>query len=165
MDTILDYLQRLRDHAVEYVVVGGVAAILHGSSHVTEDLDICAPLDEQNLRRILDALRDLHPRFRMHPNHPPLFDDVQRLIGFRNLNLMTDWGILDILGEITGIGSYEEVSRHTTDVQLGQITVRILDLPSLIRAKRETKRPKDLRAVPELEFILRQSQSPKNTEG
>jgi hypothetical protein len=138
------------------VVVGGVAAGLHGSTRGTLDLDVCAPLDEANLRRILDALRDLHPRFRMHPAKPPLYDDVSRLIGFRNLNLDTDWGVIDILGEITGIGGYAEVAKHAVEMDVSGLVVRVLDLPALIESKRAVGRRKDLEDVLVLEYIRKQ---------
>jgi hypothetical protein len=60
-------LQRLSDAGIEFVVVGGVAAVLHGSSLVTRDLDVCAELSSQNLRKLRDALRDLHPVHRIGP--------------------------------------------------------------------------------------------------
>ena len=157
MDSTLDFLKRLNEHGVEFVVVGGVAAILQGSTHITQDLDVCAPLDEANLTRIINALRDLHPRFRMHPSKPALWEDAKRMAGFRNLNLDTDWGVLDILGEITGLGDYAAVATHCTEVTLKGLKVRVLDLPALIESKRAVHRPKDLMMLPELLFILEQS--------
>ena len=153
MGTILEFLQRLNDHGVQFVVIGGVAAILHGSATTTEDLDVCAPLDEPNLVRIQAALRGLHPKFRMSPRLPPLFEDVKDLVGFRNLNLITDWGVLDILGEVTGVGAYGEVLKESVEVKLDDSSVRILKLPALIQAKTAANRPKDRGIIPVLKFM------------
>lgn len=159
MASIPQFLQRLSEHGVEFVVVGGVAANFHGSTHGTLDLDVAAPLDEPNLRRIVAALCDLHPKFRMHPSKPALFD-VERLVGFRNLNLDTDWGVIDILGEISGVGTYADVVQNAVSMRLGVLVVRVLDLPALIQAKKTANRPKDLHVLPELEYILQQRQQP-----
>ena len=163
MNTIQDLIKRLHEFKVEFVVIGGVAAVLHGSAHVTVDLDVCSPLDEQNLQRIIDALRGLNPRFRMHPSKPPLYEDVKQLIGFFNLNLDTDWGILDILGEVTGVGFYADVAKHTVETSLAGFNIRILDLPALIQAKHAAHRLKDLRMIPELEFLMEQ-RKPRSDE-
>jgi len=162
MATIQQLLKLLNDHSVEFVVVGGVAANIHGSARATFDLDVCSPLDEPNLKRIVDALQDLHPKFRMHPAQPPLFD-VDRLIGFRNLNLTTDWGVIDILAEVTGVGAYQDVLKHSVEMTVYGLAIKILDLSALIDAKRAAGRPKDLHALPELEFIL--SHTPKPGAG
>ncbi len=102
MASTLDILKRLRNHGVEFVVVGGMAGVLHGSSMVTEDVDVCAPLDRQNMVKILAALAGLNPRFRMNPQRPPLPDNPDRLAGFKNLYLVTDFGQIDFLSEKTG---------------------------------------------------------------
>lgn len=166
MATILDLLKRLHEHGVEFFVIGGVAAVLHGSAHVTVDLDVCAPMTETNFQRIIDALDGLNPKFRMRPDRPPFFREARRLaeFGFRNLNLETDWGILDILGEVPGVGAYAELQESTVETPLGSITVRVLDLATLIKAKYAAKRPKDLRMIPELEFLLR-NRNPNSQDG
>lgn len=157
MVSIPQILKRLNDHGVEYVVVGGAAATMHGSARGTLDLDICSPLNRANLQRILDALRDINPRFRFHPAKPALWDDVDRLVSFRNLNLETDLGPLDILGEITGIGGFEEVARQVISMDLGGSTIRVLNLAALVEAKRAVGRRKDLLALPELERLRDQT--------
>ncbi len=97
MDTTQELINRLLSSGVEFVLVGGMAGIVHGSSVVTEDLDICAPLSEENLKKLLTALSSLHPRWRMRPNLPPLTNDPIELTGFKNLYLLTDAGQLDVL--------------------------------------------------------------------
>lgn len=151
MDSILQILKRLNDHQVDFVVVGGVAAALHGSVRVT--VDVFAPLDEANVSRILDSLRGTNPKFRMHPNKLPVPDDPARLRGFRNLCLDTDIGIVDILGEVTGIGTFQEARARADLMDVGGFTLRVLDLEGLIVAKKAAGRRKDREAVIELELI------------
>jgi hypothetical protein len=153
MGSTLDLLIRLIRVEVEFVVVGGVAGVLHGSSLVTQDIDVCAPLTRENLARILSALRDLSPRFRMTPEKRALPEDVATLVGYRNLYLITDWGQIDILSEITGIGDYPEVARHAIHVSIGGADCRVLALDTLIQAKKALNLPKDRQAILELEAI------------
>ena len=153
MASTLDLLKILTSHEVEFVVVGGVAGVLHGSRLVTQDVDVCAPLTLENLTRILASLAGLNPRFRATPDNRPLPFNPAALVGYKNLYLMTDFGQLDILSEITGVGSYEEVSSHSITVDLAGAGCRVLDIDTLIRAKRALNLPKDLQAIIELEAI------------
>ena len=153
MASTLDLLKRLDDHQVKYVLVGGMACVVHGSQVVTQDVDICAPLTQDNLSRLIVALAGSHPRFRMTPDLRPLPDDAEKLAGFKNLCLVTDLGQLDVLSEITGVGDHSEVERHTIVVDLQGIQCRVLDLDTLITAKKAMTSPKDRQAVIELEAI------------
>jgi hypothetical protein len=103
MASTLDLLKRLNDHQVEYVLVDGMACVIHGSLVVTQDVDICAPLTLENLSRLLAALAGVHPRFRTDRDLRPLPDEPEKLEGFKNLYLITDLGQLDVLSEIAGV--------------------------------------------------------------
>ena len=146
-------LQRLNDHGVEFVIIGGVCGVLHGVSLVTFDLDICCPFSTTNLRRIESSIKDTHPHHRLAGNKLPLelTDDLcERL---KNLYLQTDIGVLDCLSEVSGIGSYEEVVKQS---QLHRMTFgeyRILTLDGLITAKEAVGRDRDLAAVKQLRSI------------
>jgi hypothetical protein len=156
MDSTLgrfQFLKKLTDAGVEYVVIGGVAAILHGSARMTLDLDVCCSLAEPNLSRILTALRGSNPRHRMRPDKLPMPDDPDQLRGFRNLYLATDLGVIDFLTEVTGLGEYSDVLRVSELVDVDETTCRVLNLDALIIAKRAANRPKDRLAVVELEVI------------
>ena len=146
-------LKRRSEHGVEFVVVGGIAATVHGSVRFTADLDVCAPLDQANITRIINALRGLNPRFRFRPDKMRMWEEPERFVDFKNLNLVTDWGVLDILGEVSGVGTYKQVSALSTPAELGGIVCHVLDLDALIAAKRAANRPKDRPAVAELELI------------
>ncbi len=153
MASTLDLLRRLTDRRVDFVIVGGVACVMHGCSLVTEDVDVCAPFTETDMQALLDALHGLHPRWRMTPARPPLGQTAQQLATHQNLYLVTDLGILDVLGEISGVGDFAQVNRHAIETHFGDVRCRVLDLPALIRAKRALGRPTDIRAAIELEAI------------
>lgn len=155
MASTLEILRRLNQHEVEYVLVGGMAGVLYGSSLVTEDVDVCTPFEPKNLAKIVSALGDLNPRHRTNPNHPPMALKAVDLAGFKNLYLITDLGQIDLLSEISGVGGYPEVSRHSIAANLRDLVCKVLDIDSLIRARRAVGRPKDLQAVAELEVIRR----------
>ena len=153
MASTLDLLKRLSDHQVEYVLVGGMACVVHGSQVVTQDVDICAPFTQVNLSRLLAALAGAHPRFRMARDLRPLPDKPEELEDFKNLYLVTDLGQLDVLSEIAGVGGHSGVEQHTIQVDLEGIQCRVLDLDTLITAKSAMNSPKDRQAVMELEAI------------
>lgn len=153
MASTLDLLKRLADHGVECVLVGGMAGVVHGCGLITEDIDVCAPMSPENLTRLLTALKGLHPRHRMRPDRLPLPEDPARLHGFKNLYIETDLGQIDVLGEIAGLGAYDEVAGHAVTVDLDGRSCRVLSIDSLIQAKRAMGRPQDLRAVQLLEAV------------
>src|SRR4051794_18577016 len=111
MPTFLSLIPRLRDAGVEFVIIGGVAAITHGSSRITFDLDVVSPMNLDNLKKLVGALQDLQPKFRMRPDLPVVTPDNHNLKGIKNLYLMTSNGPLDVLGYVEGVGDYEEVAK------------------------------------------------------
>jgi len=164
MASTLDFLKLLSAYDVEYVVVGGVAGVLHGSQLLTEDVDICAPLTIANLEKILAALRGLNPRFRMSPDRRPLPDDPSQVVGLKNLHLSADLGQIGILSDITGVEDYSELCKHTIAVHLGGVRCRVLDLDTLILAKSALDSPKDRYAVLELKAIRERIQGRKSPD-
>jgi hypothetical protein len=164
MTPTLQILKRLNDAGVEYVVVGGVAAVLHGAELLTKDLDLCAPLNVDNLARIRAALDALHLRYRMLPDLPVVPEHLWQLPDLRNLYLLTDLGIIDILGEMSGVGAYQDALRQSDEYDFGEGVIgRLLNLDALIDAKRAAAREKDLRHIEILEAIRnqRRKQSPQ----
>ena len=145
-------LTRLSEAKLRFVVVGGYAAVAHGSTVLTQDMDICMPFDEKNLTVLLRALSDLNPVHRMSPARPP-FDESALGSSWMNLYLDTDWGQLDCLGEVRGVGGFEEVLHQSQEVELGDATIRLLGIDALIRAKEAMQRPKDREAVVQLRAI------------
>ena len=153
MASTLDLLKRLSEYNVAYILVGGMACVVHGSQVVTQDVDICAPLTPENLSRLIAALVGFNPRYRMTGDLRPFPDVPEALSGFKNLYLITDLGQLDVLSEITGVGEYSQVKRHTIQVDLEGTPCRVLDLETLIAAKRAMNSHKDRQVAAELEAI------------
>jgi hypothetical protein len=130
-----------------------MAAAAHGSSVVTEDVDICIRFDLPTLTRLLSALRGSQPRQRMQPERSALAEDPAAYVGWRNLYLVTDEGQLDLLSEISGVGSLDALLRGAAALDLGGFECRVMGVEDLICAKRTLGRPKDLRAALELEAM------------
>ena len=164
MTSTLDLLQRLHDAGFHMVIVGGVAGAAHGSSFTTTDLDVSAPLDSDNIARLLAALAGLNPRWRMQPTLPPIPQDPAGYAGFKNLYIRTTLGDLDVLGEIAGIGAAAAVEANSEWRDFAGIRCRVITLDALIRAKRALGRPKDLAVATELEAIRGRHQSSRGEE-
>ena len=147
----------LSNAGVRFVVVGGVAATLHGLNYVTFDLDFCYARDKDNLSRIINALSPLNPRLRGAPVGLPFrFDEITLRNGL-NFTLTTDIGDLDLLGEISGLGDFATVSTMAVPVELFGRSFLVLTLAALIASKKAAGRLKDLQALPELEALLEAS--------
>jgi len=146
-------LAALRAARVDFIVVGGVAATVHGSARLTSDLDVVYSRDPANLGRVVQALARLYPYPRGAPKGLPFVWDPRTLEAGLNFTLATGLGDLDLLGEITGGGTYADLLPHAFEVNLFGTPTRVLDLPTLIRTKRAAGRPKDFESVAELEAI------------
>ena len=147
-------LELLIDHDVEFVLVGGLAASAYGSPQLTQDVDICINLSLENLILLKKALKTIRPVHRMPPSKPPFNDDIERLETFRNIYLSTEYGQLDCLGEIMGIGSFKETLENSSEIEIRGKPCRIITLEALIKAKESLGRPKDKEAVVILKALL-----------
>ena len=145
---------------VEFVVVGGLAAVVHGSAYVTNDVDVCYGRSAANMERLCGALSRVHPALRGAPRDLPFRLDPQTVAAGLNFTLDTDLGALDLLGEVQGLGGYPQVTGQSEEVELFGHSVRVLTLEALIRAKRAAGRKKDLLLLPELEALLELRQPP-----
>jgi hypothetical protein len=154
-------LLRLQQHQVEFVIIGGVCGIMHGLTLVTTDLDVCCRFVPENLYRIQAAVKDLHPYHRLAANQLPL-ELTDELCGrLKNLCLQTDWGKLDCLGEVAGVGDYETVLRHSVLFKLSYGEFRILNLDAVIASKETVGREHDMAAVRQLRAIRERLQAQK----
>lgn len=151
-------VQALTDAGVEFVLIGGWAAILQGSMRTTRDLDVCYGRTAENHRRLAAALAPYRPRLRDLPENSPFVWDAATLKNGTVFTLTTALGSIDLLAEVAGIGGYEEVKAASKLVEAFDRRVWTLDLPGLIAAKRAAGRPKDLQALPELESLLEATQ-------
>ncbi len=146
-------LHALADRDVKYIIVGGVAAAIHGGARATYDLDIVYSRTPDNMGRLVDALAPYHPYLRGAPPGLPFQWDTATLARGLNFTLTTSLGDIDLFGEITGGGSYDALLPHSIPVPVFGIQSRCLTLERLIAVKRAAGRPKDLDAIAELEAI------------
>lgn len=154
MQNLAELTRRLVAAEVEFVLVGGFAAIAHGVIRSTLDVDICCRFSEENLMRIQRAVADLHPVHRPRTDLPLKLTPAQ-CASLKNLYLKTDLGILDCLSEIKAVGNYDEVSKHAIELELPIGKCRVIDLDTLIVAKQAMGRDHDRITVRELKEIKR----------
>ncbi|MBI3457308.1 MAG: hypothetical protein HY002_16140 [Candidatus Rokubacteria bacterium] len=147
----------LAQAGVEYIVVGGAAATAHGSARLTQDLDVVYRRSEDNVRRLVSALAPHKPYLRGAPPGLPFQWDTRTIRRGLNFALTTEVGAIDLLGEITGGGTYEDLLPHCVSIKLFGITCQCLGLARLIQVKRAAGRPRDLDAIAELEAILEET--------
>lgn len=146
-------LARLRDHDVDFILVGGVAATVHGSTRLTQDLDIVYDRSGKNLERLIAALEPLDPYPRGAPPGLPFEWSTHTLRAGLNFTLTTSLGDLDLFGEITGGGAYDDLVEETVPIEIFGLELRCLSLDGLIETKRAAGRPRDFEAIAELEAI------------
>lgn len=138
-----ELLRLLNRHRVRYVVIGGLAAILHGSPSVTRDTDICHARDAENLVRLADALREVNARLRGAPAGLPFRLDTKTLANGDSFTFTTDVGSLDILATPAGTNGYDDLVRTSESVSAFGEEFAVASLDDLIRMKRAAGRPKD----------------------
>jgi predicted nucleotidyltransferase len=146
-------LGALVENGVEFILVGGVAATVHGSSRLTSDVDVVYRRSPENIATLAAALAPLEPSLRGAPPGLPFRLDTETIRHGLNFTLSTRAGALDLLGEITGGGGWEQLADHTIEVELFGLSCKCLDLDTLIAVKRAAGRPRDLETVAELEAV------------
>ena len=146
-------LHLLERHRVQFIIVGGVAASLHGSARSTQDLDVVYEPSAENRRRLVAALRGHRPYLRGAPPGLPFVWDEETIRRGLNFTLETDLGDLDLLGEIAGGGGYDDLRAHSIEFEAFGLRLLCLDLDTLIRVKQAAGRVRDLEAVAELRVI------------
>ena len=155
-DNLKLLLERLLKHEIDFVLAGGLAAVVHGSPAVTQDIDICVAINETQVQKLRTALRDLSPKHRMNPNFKPSFLEYpEKLEGVANIYLETNLGVLDILSELKPVGSFERISQNAITVSLYGHTCKVISLDDLIAIKETMTRPKDKEALGHLREIRR----------
>jgi predicted nucleotidyltransferase len=138
---------------VDFVVIGGIAAIIHGSARATYDIDVCYDRSRENVERLCRVVGPWKPRLRGAPEGLPFAFDPPTVVAGLNFTLSTDVGDLDLLGELPGVGSWKEVVRRSMSVEIAGSSVQVLTIDALIDSKRAAGRKKDVEAVLELEAL------------
>jgi hypothetical protein len=137
-------------HRVDYVLIGGLAATLHGSSALTNDADICPDPSPANLERLAAALREMKARVRSEaePDGVAFSADPEFLRRTRLVNLTTRFGDFDIAFQPAGSQGYEDLVRRAIDLEIDGTVVRVASLADIIRSKEVANRPKDRATLP-----------------
>ena len=150
---IFDVLDR---HGVRFVLIGGLAAILHGASHLTTDVDVVPMEARENLDRLSAALKELHARIRVtgEAEGVPFDHSAESLARVRVWNLQTDAGDLDITFEPSGTRGYDDLRRDAVSSRLRSGAVTVASLADVIRSKEAADRPRDRAALPGLRAVL-----------
>jgi hypothetical protein len=150
----------LARHGVRYVLIGGFAAVIHGSPYVTTDVDVVPDADPANLARLSAALDDLHARVwtEDEPSGPPFDHDATSLAAGSMWNLVTDRGRLDITLEPSGTAGYDDVARDAVHLVILGTEVDVASLADVIRSKEAASRDKDHLVLPVLRRILAETE-------
>jgi nucleotidyltransferase AbiEii toxin of type IV toxin-antitoxin system len=148
-------LRALAASRVDFVVIGGVAAILHGSARNTFDLDICFANDPDNLEALGSTLVGLQAQLRGVPEPVPFVPDAASLRRIDVLTLSTTAGDLDVLRVPSGAPRYDVLRAHADRFDVGGFEVHVASIEDLIAMKTAAGRAKDLGDIEELEAILR----------
>jgi predicted nucleotidyltransferase len=156
-------LRALTEGGVEFIVVGGVAATVHGSARLTRDIDVVYRRKRSNIDRLVAALTPYQPYLRGAPPGLPFRWDALTIDRGLNFTLVTQLGDIDLLGEIVGGGGYDALLPSTTVLRVFGIECRCLNLDRLIEVKRAAGRPKDFEAIAELEAIREERQRDDST--
>jgi hypothetical protein len=147
-------LRALTRYEVDFLVVGGIGAVLRSAPVNTFDLDIVHCTEPANIVRLLAALEELDAYYRLQPARR-LRPNLTHLASPGHQLLMTRYGPVDVLGAIGNGRRYEDLLPHAGEMDLGDgLRVRVLDLETLIATKEETGREKDLAALPQLRSAL-----------
>jgi hypothetical protein len=152
----------LARHKVEYVLIGGFAAVAHGAPHITNDIDITPKDDSENLARLSAALTDLGARVRGDHEGRETFEfrhDAASLRRQAVLNLTTNAGNLDISAVPSGTGGYKDLKRDAIEITVDGVRVLVASLADVIRSKEAANRPKDRTALPVLRRLLEQQRA------
>jgi predicted nucleotidyltransferase len=150
-----EILQRLTARGVDFVVVGGIAAVLHGSARNTFDLDICFATDRANLDALGEVLVGLDARLRGVADEVPFVPDGEMLRKVTLLTLSTSAGNLDLLAIPPGAPPYKRLRRNADRFDLGGFVVNVASIDDLIAMKETAGRPKDQLDIAELKAIGR----------
>jgi len=157
----------LERHGVQYVLIGGLAAVLHGSPLPTLDADVCPSRDPQNLERLAAALEDLDARIRTadDPDGVRFPRDSAFLGGIELLNLVTRLGDLDLALTPAGTRGFAELASRALAMTIRGVTVRVAALEDVIRSKEAANRPKDHRSLPVLRQLLEEVRKRRGGSG
>lgn len=138
---------------LDFVVIGGFAAVLHGCDQSTRDVDICLVLSPENVQNLRAILAPLHPKIRTSKEKLSFLEHPHQLNNLTNLHLETDFGILDLVSHVQAVGDYYDVLKNAKTIQLYGHECHLIDIDDLIRCKKSLAGHRDLAVAEELEAI------------
>lgn len=156
---LVDFIPLLFHGGVKFILIGGAAAMIHGLGRATYDVDVVYARDEKNCRKLVDLLQPHQPYLRGVPRGLPFRWDLQTIQAGLNFTLTTTLGDIDLLGEVTGGGKYEDLLPHTAEVEFSGARCRLVKLEKLIYLKRAAGRTKDLEMLAQLEALLEEREA------
>lgn len=157
MQNLNNLLKVLLDNDIDFVLVGGFASALYGSTMVTRDIDVCYACTHENIKTLRAILKDLNPVHRQTPQKLSFIEIPEKIEGANGFYLHTDLGPLDILNQITGVGDFERVKSKAIEIQVFGHKCKVISINDLIDAKKALGRNKDLLVVQELEEIKKKN--------
>jgi hypothetical protein len=146
-------IKSLNAEKADFVTVDGLAVSIHSTGYITTDFDFCYLRTKKNLKKIVATFARFKPHPRGFPEDLPFVWYEQTLQNGTNFTLKTEIGDIDLLGEVSGIGSFAAVEKESILIMIYDCEVKILTLDGLIKAKRAAGRAKDLLVLPELEAL------------
>lgn len=152
--SLLGMVARLTEARAQFVVIGGLAARAHGSPRITEDLDVCYNPTPDNIRVLAQVLAGWKAYLRGVERGLPWVMDERSFRTTPIMTLTTDQGDIDVMDRVQGVGEFAEVWQNSSELAFEGLRFRVLDLAALVKAKKATRRAKDMSQLPELEALL-----------
>lgn len=157
MQNLQSLLKFLVKSPIDFVIIGGFAAVLHGCNQTTRDIDICLVLTPEQIQSLREILKPLHPKLRTIPEKPSFLTHPQDLSDVKNLYLETDLGILDIVSNVEAVGNFYDVLKNAKEIELYENPCHVMSIDDLIKSKKALGRHRDLVIVEELEVIRKEN--------
>lgn len=154
--TLEDVVRILDAKGVQFIVIDGWAAIVHGVARSTNDVDVVYSRDAKNIACVAEAMKDIHPYPRGAPKGLPFRWNAKTIRAGLNFTLTTDRGDIDLLAEVPGGGTYDLLLPNSRQFTALGITCRVVSLEKLIELKRAAGRPKDFETISELQVLLQE---------
>jgi predicted nucleotidyltransferase len=152
-------------HGVDFVLIGGMAGIARGSNYPSFDLDVAYSRSRANIRRLVSALEEIGVRPRGAPADVPFQLDERTIENGANFTFVTPFGDLDVLADVAGIRSYDDLAAESEEKDLFGLPVRVASLDDLIAMKSAANRPKDRNMLEEYVVLADRIKRPEKKKG
>lgn len=156
-------LEGLIEAGVEFILVGGLAAVVQGAPVTTMDVDIVHNRSSENVAKLLAFLKSIEAVHR-RPDDKVIEPKEEDISGTGHALFTSRLGPIDVLAVIEGERAYQDLLEHTVEIEFRGHTVLVLDLKTLVELKRTSRDPKDRQRLPVLEETLRQVEEEYGTE-